>query len=363
MSRTTVKFLIWLAIALVLIGWFLHRLEWQAVRDSFRQMNGGLILVAMCPIALTYLVRSLRWRVFLAPIGTTSVRNLFAANVVGYSAIFLVGRVGEAVRPVILSLREHIRPSATVATLLVERLSDMVTVGVIFALNLIVWSEPKTADPHSWHALKTTGLTLLLVALAGVWGLSIFRRRAAGVLTFVQGHLGWLPTPLRVIVLHLLGHLAEGLYVLHDLRGLAATLGYTLLVWGLVVISFFCVGLAFGLKLSLGSILFVLGFAMMGSLVPTPGGSAGAFHTATMAGLMLVGVEKNLAASVAIMLHIVSFGTAVLFGPYFLIRDGLSLGRLRRLVESEFHVPESRRAARMAKRADQPVRQDVTPCV
>lgn len=336
MSRMTVKFLIWLGIALVLIGWFLHRLEWQAVRDSFRHMNTGLILLAMCPIALTYLVRSLRWQVFLAPMGTPSVRNLFAANVVGYSAIFLVGRLGEAVRPVILSLRERIRPSASVATLLVERIYDMMTVGVIFALDLAVGSKPPSAGAHFWQALQTMGLILLLVVWGGVWGLSLFRRRAAGVLAFLEDRLRWLPTPLRLVILHLLGHLAEGLYVLHDRRGLATTVGYTVLVWGLVVVSFFCVGLAFGVKLSLGSILFVLGFAMIGSLVPTPGGSAGAFHTTTMAGLVLVGVEKNLAASVAIMLHIVSFGTALLFGSYFLIRDELSVRKLRRLVESEF---------------------------
>lgn len=362
MSRMAVKFFVWLGIALVLVGWFLHRLEWQAVRDSFRQMNVGLILLAMCPIALTYLVRSLRWQVFLAPIGMPSVRNLFAANVVGYSAIFLVGRIGEAVRPVILTLREGIRPSASVATLLVERIYDMTTVGVIFALDLTARSKPPSADFDSWQALKTTGLALLLVALTGVLSLLLFRRHAAGVLAFLEEHLGWLPTPVRLVILHLLGHLADGLYVLHDLRGLAVTVGYTVLVWGLVVVSFYCVGLAFGLTLSPASLLFVLGFAMIGSLVPTPGGSAGAFHATTMAGLMLVGVEKNLAASVAIMLHIVSFGTALLFGPYFLIRDGLSVRKLRRLVESEF-VSVPARPLSVSGVTDQPTRQDVASCV
>ncbi len=362
MSRTAVKFVTWSAVALVLLGWFVHRLEWHVVQESFRQMDGRFILLGMCPIVLTYLVRSLRWQIFLAPIGTSGIRDLFAANTVGYSAIFIFGRVGEAVRPVILSLRECIRPSASVATLVVERIYDMVAVGVLFALDLTAGSElsRRVADAHVLNALKMTGWILLLIIGGGIYGLSLFRRRAPGVLAFVERHLAWLPTSARLVILHVLGHLAEGLYVLHDLRGFVLTLGYTVLLWGLVVISFFCVGLAFGVELSLPSILFILGWAMIGSVVPTPGGSAGAFHTTAMAGLMWVGVEKNLAASVAIMLHIVSFGTALVFGPYFLIRDGLSVRMLRRLVESEFAL-SAPSAPTVAARASEDAPSCVSP--
>jgi hypothetical protein len=259
--------------------------------------------------------------------------------VVGYAGIFVLGRVGELVRPVMLSLRAGIRPSATVATIMIERIYDMVFVAVVFALDLSLFHELKgaTAGGRELSALKETGVILLLVSAVGICGLSVFRLRAASALDSLERRLGWMPRKLRTVILNLLHHLAEGLYVLHDVRGLAITLGYTVLTWSLVVVSFSLIALAFGLRLSVASIIFVIGFAMVGALIPTPGGSAGAFHTATMLGLTLLGVEKNTAASVAIVMHLIAFGTAVLFGPYFLVRDSVSLKELRQMVGTELN--------------------------
>jgi hypothetical protein len=65
--------------------------------------------------------------------------------------------------------------------------------------------------------------------------------------------------------------------------------------------------------------------------VPTPGGATGPFHTATAAALAFLGVEQNKAASVAIILHLVIFTPATVFGMYYLAKEGLSLKRLRRI--------------------------------
>jgi len=74
---------------------------------------------------------------------------------------------------------------------------------------------------------------------------------------------------------------------------------------------------------------------MLGSVVPTPGGATGPFHTATSTALAFLGVEHNKAASIAIILHLVIFTPATVFGLYYLAKEGLSLDRLRRLGEQE----------------------------
>jgi uncharacterized membrane protein YbhN (UPF0104 family) len=78
-----------------------------------------------------------------------------------------------------------------------------------------------------------------------------------------------------------------------------------------------------------------MGMSMLGSVVPTPGGATGPFHTATSAALAFLGVEHNKAASIAIILHLVIFTPATVFGLYYLAKEGLSLDRLRRLGEEE----------------------------
>ena len=71
---------------------------------------------------------------------------------------------------------------------------------------------------------------------------------------------------------------------------------------------------AFGLNFGLTETIFVLGWSLVGSLVPTPGGAAGAFHAATAAGLIFLGVERETAAAISIVMHVVDFGPAVVFG-------------------------------------------------
>jgi hypothetical protein len=74
---------------------------------------------------------------------------------------------------------------------------------------------------------------------------------------------------------------------------------------------------------------------VVGSLVPTPGGAAGAFHAATAGGLLLLGVEREIAAAVSIVMHLVDFGPALLFGLFYFLRGDISISRLRSLTSQE----------------------------
>jgi len=89
---------------------------------------------------------------------------------------------------------------------------------------------------------------------------------------------------------------------------------------------------AFHLQVGLTETIFVLGWSLVGSLVPTPGGAAGAFHAATATGLLFLGVKKELAAALSIVLHLVDFGPALLFGIFYAIRGDLSISKLRAMI-------------------------------
>ncbi len=76
----------------------------------------------------------------------------------------------------------------------------------------------------------------------------------------------------------------------------------------------------------------MLGWSMVASAVPTPGGGAGAFHAATGAALVLLGVGIERAAAAAIALHLVDFAPAALFGFFYFLRGDVSVGRLRSMM-------------------------------
>ena len=69
--------------------------------------------------------------------------------------------------------------------------------------------------------------------------------------------------------------------------------------------------------------------SMVGSAVPTPGGAAGAFHAATGGALVILGVELEKAAAIAIVLHLVDFAPAALFGLFYFLRGDINVARLR----------------------------------
>ena len=85
-----------------------------------------------------------------------------------------------------------------------------------------------------------------------------------------------------------------------------------------------------------------MGWSLAGSLVPTPGGAAGAFHAATAAGLIFLGVAPETAAAISIVMHVIDFGPALLFGFFYIIRGDLSFSKLRALSSPEAveHVVE-----------------------
>src|SRR6185503_3343541 len=129
--------------------------------------------------------------------------------------------------------------------------------------------------------------------------------------------------------------LAIALRVLSNRRELAVTAGWSLLLWFSIAIANLLVFRAFGMRFGFSQVLFILGWSMVGSVVPTPGGAAGAFHAATAAGLLFLGIGREQAAGVTIILHLVDFAPAVIFGLYYFLRGDINIARLRALASTE----------------------------
>jgi uncharacterized protein (TIRG00374 family) len=325
-------------LAIAILWWFGRSLNWQEVRKAVSEANPYLLGLAVLVISLAYLFRAARWGALLAPLSPASLRNLFIATTVGFGAVFLFGRAGEVVRPVVLPMRDsRIRPSAAFVTILVERIYDMIAVVLLFAINLL-WFRPPVNGGVEFGRVRMVGIILLVAAVAGVFGLTQFRKKSQGAIGWIKKTLEgrrFVPARLTRALLSILEQLASALRVLVDARELAVTVGWSALVWLSIALANLLVFRAFGLPFGFTQTVFVLGWSLVGSLVPTPGGAAGAFHAATAAGLMSLGVQREKAAAIAIVLHFVDFGAALVFGVYYLLRGDISLARLRAKTSSE----------------------------
>lgn len=337
--RKYLKFIFLLLLATLILWWFGRGLNWTEVGNSLSQADWRVLAAATAMVCVTYVLRAFRWRALLAPLTKSSLREVFVATTVGFGAVFVFGRAGEVVRPVVLPLRDRrVRPAASFVTIMIERLCDAVAIVIMFALNLLWFSAPagRTAD---FAHVREIGLILLIVTVLGVLALAWFERRSRRAIHWLDVRLNrwrFVPKRLAHVITSTLEQLAKALLILADARELAVTAGWTTAVWATIAIGDLLVLRAFGLPVGMKETIFVMGFAIVGSLAPTPGGAAGAFHAATAYGLLFLGVATlEQAAAVSIVIHLVAYAPALFIGLYYFLRGDISISRLREMTSSE----------------------------
>jgi uncharacterized protein (TIRG00374 family) len=327
-----------LLVAAGIVWWFGRKLDWGRVKAALASSDWRLILLAGFVILAGYFWRAARWRAFLAPITRASLREIWIATTVGYGAVLIVGRAGEVVRPIVLPMRDpRVRPSASFVTIFVERVYDSLTVMLLFAASL-VWFTPATAVASEFARARQLGFAIVGALLVAIIFLVLFRARSQAVIGWIDRRVNLRSKAgnrIKQGVLGLLVQLATALRVLANGRELATTVGWSLLLWGSVAAGNLIVFRAFGLSLGISHALFVLGWSMIGSAIPTPGGAAGPFHAVTGGALVLLGVASEQAAAVAIILHLVDFAPAALFGFFYFLRGDINVKRLRSLMSSD----------------------------
>ena len=341
--RKHLKFIILLLLAALILWWFGRNLDWAKVRASLQQANWWLLGLATALVIFTYLLRAYRWRIMLTPITPTSLRELYLATTVGFGAIFVFGRAGEAVRPVVLPLRDpRVTPAAAFITIAIERLCDLVATIICFALCLL-WLNAPAGHETDFHRLNQAGAALLAGAIAGLAALVLFQKRSKPIIAWLETNsAGWpLPEKLIRIIVSAFKNLALALSVFVNWRELAAVSGWTAVLWFSIIIYDWLVLRAFGLPFGIAEATFIMSWSLVGSMVPTPGGAAGAFHAAAAAGILFLnrGTPTETAAAAALMIHLTGFGPALPIALYYLFRGDINLRRLRQKVETNEELP------------------------
>ncbi|MEZ5346253.1 MAG: lysylphosphatidylglycerol synthase transmembrane domain-containing protein [Pyrinomonadaceae bacterium] len=338
--RKHLKFILLILIA-VSIFWFFGRdLDLNLVAQSLGKAKAVYIISAVLIICAGYLLRAKRWQVLLEPITETSLKELFATTAVGFTAVFLIGRAGEIVRPMWLPMRDkRVRPSAALVTLGIERVFDLASLICFFSLNLL-WFEAPAGREKELAYIKTVGYILLGGTFAGILALYVYQRVSPGVISRVERVTShkFIPDKIARIIVSIFKQLAKSLEILRDWREIVSVTFWTVLLWLAIALPTWLVLLAFDLPLDFSDALFIVGWAAIGSVVPTPGGAAGAFHAATAGGLIFMNVAQEQAAAVSIAMHLVYFAPAVIFGLYYFVHGDISYSRFKNLLSSDLTV-------------------------
>ena len=322
-----------LLLTIGLLWFFLRNADMAQVWAEIRRARPLLLLAAVLVTGLTYVLRALRWQYVLAPLGHARFSNAFRATVIGFAATFLLpARAGEVIRPLLLARREGLPATATFATIILERLMDMVTVLALFAV-FVLTADPATVSAQPAHLARVKAGGLLAAGVAAV---------ALTVAFVAAGHperLGrWalriehvLPARLARMVAAFVESFTQGLAVLRQPRRLVVSLALSVPLWMSIAAGIWLTSLAFHITFPYVGSFLVMTILVVGVAMPTPG-AVGGFHAAYQIAVQsFFGAPDDRAIGAAIVLHAVSFVPVTLLGLAFMARDGLSLSRAQAL--------------------------------
>ena len=110
------------------------KFDWATFWRHTGHVNWEYVLLSVALTYLAYVLRAMRWRIFLKPLRETTTARLLAPQFIGFAGLALLGRPGEMIRPYLIARKENLTFSSQVAVWLVERIFDMASVAVMFVV-------------------------------------------------------------------------------------------------------------------------------------------------------------------------------------------------------------------------------------
>lgn len=342
--RRHVRTVVVIGLTVGLMAFFLRNANLGRVAVAIAGARVDLLAGALVLTFVLYVVRVIRWRVLLEPVGSVRFAPAFRATVMGFAATALLpGRVGEVLRPYVLARREGLSVSATFATIVVERLLDVVAIMLLFGAAVAFADSARDGDLQLLGVVRVSAAGLGL----GAGVVLVLAFLAAGdpdrVERVIDRAGAVLPGRMARAVGGVSRRFAEGLGILRRTRILVGAFVWSLVLWALVGGGLWLASAAFGIALPLSGAATLLVLVSIGVAVPTPAGIGG-YHAAYQVGATsLYGASDEAAVGAALVLHVISFLPVSVLGVVFMAQEGVRLGGVRAMAESgrvgTFHIP------------------------
>lgn len=320
-----------------LLAAVLRGVEWPALLRALREAHlaplAGLLVVSVA----TYWIRAWRWGFLLAPLGRVPLSRLFPVTMIGFLAGLVVPRAAEVLRPYLVSRSHGIPTSAGFATIVVERLLDLLTVLTLFAVYLFVLPAPRQQTHGSLlDVLKVAGAFTALGAIAVVVVLVAFHRNAARAMSLLDRVFSRLPARLSGPAGRGLRAFGEGLAVLQaPASHLVAVVAQSVALWLAIALGFAFNNAAFGIDLPFHATFLLIAFLTVGVSIPTPG-MVGGFHAFYLLAMsQAFGTPKDTAVAAGLTAHALSNLPVLILGLVYLGREGLTLGKVAAMTEEK----------------------------
>jgi uncharacterized protein (TIRG00374 family) len=267
-------------------------------------------------------VRAWRWQYLLKPVKAIPFKQSFEIVTIGYMGNNIFpARLGEVLRAVVLKRREDVPVSASLATIIVERVFDGVVMLAFVFLNLgaLATLEGSSGFLGSIKSLAIWGAIIFLGVLAVFLLAAMFPEPTRKIITWFAEHL--LPERFRSQILGVTFRFLEGLEALRSPREALMIFLTSVVIWLLETCKYWFVMHAFDFQVSFFALMLMNGIVNLATTIPSAPGYVGTFDAPGIAVLEAFGIEKATAAGYTLVLHVALWLPITALGLYYFIPE------------------------------------------
>jgi uncharacterized protein (TIRG00374 family) len=314
--------------------------DWATFWSEGRDLNPIHIVLAVALVYLSYVLRAVRWKIFLRPVRQgASTLGLISPTLVGFTGLALLGRPGELIRPYLIARRTGLTFSSQIAVWAVERIFDIGGFTVLMVLAIFLPTELRyLPNPEIYPRLRVGGFLLVVLVAGLALGAFLIAKFGEAVAVWIEARFAHLAANLGHRIAQKVREFRGGLDTIHSPLAFLQLTGVSILMWWIIALAYREVTHAYGPALehmTVSKVLLLMGSSMLGSLVQLPGVGGGS-QLATISALQhIFNASHELAASCGILLWVVTFVSVVPAGLLLAHRERLSLRKVAEETEQE----------------------------
>jgi len=322
------QFWLGIAISAVFLYLALRGLHLGEVWQSLKTASYLWLLPGIAVYFLGVWARAWRWHYLLRPLKKISTRSMFPIVTIGYMGNNVFpARAGEVLRAAILKDRENVPISASLATVVVERIFDAVVMlgFVFFNLGALANLTHNSGFIGNIQQLSIWGAVIFLGALVVFLLAAMFPLVTERIVIKVIDRV--VPERIRektrVIALKFL----TGLESLRSPKDALMVLVTTIIIWLLETGKYWFVMHGFDFQVSFFALMLMNGIVNIATTLPSAPGYIGTFDGPGIAVLAAYGVPAEIAAGYTLVLHAALWFPITMLGAYYYLRQPLRWGK------------------------------------
>ena len=321
--KKSFKIIIGILISVLFMYLAFKKVDFNKMFFAIQDVKLVYVFLIIVVVFFNNVIRALRWRLLLYPIEKVDAVSCFTALQIGYTAnVILPAHLGEFIRAYLIGKKKNISSSAVFATIVTERIIDIISLLLLMVLTLLVYPFPEWVRSSGYIMFAGTGILITFLFL--------LKLKPEKTLTVVETFLKIFPDSLKDKILNLLSAFLKGFVGMKNWKHYLMTILLSIAIWVFYGLFFLFGLLAFNLHLPWIAPVVLIVTTTIAIVVPSSPGYIGTFHWICQITLGLFGISNSLGLAFALVIHGVNTLPFFIFGLILAWREGIQILKINK---------------------------------